>query len=238
MSLRKAFSVGKMTEHRRTTALADFILGSQDGMVNVLGIVLGVAIASQDLRLVYVSGLAATFAESISMAAVAYTSALARRDQYLALLEMERLSLEKKPEEEQQEVRDILQEWGFEGEDLENIHRRVIKNRKAMLDIMMSYEFNLAPIQKYHGKNSALRVGLSTLAGSLIPLVPFFILQNVLWGVVASILFTALILYYIGWYKAKLTIGEPYRSGIQMIVIGISAAFVGFIIGLLLTIIG
>jgi VIT1/CCC1 family predicted Fe2+/Mn2+ transporter len=115
VSHKKAFQVGAMTKHRRTPALADFILGSQDGMVNVLGIVLGVAIASQDLRLIYVSGLAATFAESVSMAAVAYTSSLARRDRYLALLEMEKLSLKERPENEPQEVRKILKGWGLKG---------------------------------------------------------------------------------------------------------------------------
>lgn len=58
------------------------ILGGQDGLVNVLGIVLAVAKATHDKRVILISGLAATFAESISMAAVAYTSAKAGNEYY------------------------------------------------------------------------------------------------------------------------------------------------------------
>jgi predicted membrane protein (TIGR00267 family) len=64
--------------------LHDLILGGQDGLVNVLGIVLGVAAATASTRIVLISGLAATFAESISMGAVAYTSTKAAKEYYLS----------------------------------------------------------------------------------------------------------------------------------------------------------
>ncbi|HHH41004.1 MAG TPA: VIT family protein, partial [Chloroflexi bacterium] len=54
--------------------LAEVILGGQDGLVNVLGVILGVAAASADQRIILAAGLAATFAESVSMAAGVYTS--------------------------------------------------------------------------------------------------------------------------------------------------------------------
>lgn len=60
--------------------MRDVILGGQDGLVNVLGVVLGVAAASGETRIVLAAGLAAAFAESFSMAAVAYTSTVAERD--------------------------------------------------------------------------------------------------------------------------------------------------------------
>ena len=60
--------------------LRDIILGGHDGVVNVLGLVLGVAAATADPRIILIAGLAGGFAESISMAAVAYTSTMASRD--------------------------------------------------------------------------------------------------------------------------------------------------------------
>ena len=69
-------------EHRDSTNLRDIILGGQDGLVNVLGIILGLAVATGDLRIVLVGGLAATFAESLSMAAVGYTSTRAQQSFY------------------------------------------------------------------------------------------------------------------------------------------------------------
>ncbi|MEM3126583.1 MAG: VIT1/CCC1 transporter family protein [Candidatus Woesearchaeota archaeon] len=64
--------------------LKDIILGGQDGIVNVLGLSLGVAEATNDVNVVIIAGLAGTAAESISMAAVAYTSAQASRDYYIS----------------------------------------------------------------------------------------------------------------------------------------------------------
>src|SRR5947208_1095724 len=87
---RKIDEAALAEKHAQPGLLSDFILGSQDGLVNVLGAILGVAVASRDITIILAGGLAATFAESISMGAVAYTSTLARRDHYLA--EVERTS--------------------------------------------------------------------------------------------------------------------------------------------------
>jgi hypothetical protein len=48
--------------HRQASALSDIILGGQDGLVNVLGVILGVAAATSDPHIILVAGLAATFA--------------------------------------------------------------------------------------------------------------------------------------------------------------------------------
>lgn len=62
--------------------ISDFILGGQDGLVNVLASVLGVAAAIHSRQVIIIAGFAALAAESISMAAVAYTSSKALRDYY------------------------------------------------------------------------------------------------------------------------------------------------------------
>ncbi|HZY44053.1 MAG TPA: VIT1/CCC1 transporter family protein, partial [Anaerolineae bacterium] len=77
-------------EAPKKISLSDVILGGQDGLVNVLGVILGVAAASSDPRIVIAAGLAATFAESISMGAVAYTTTMADRDFYLSEIEREK----------------------------------------------------------------------------------------------------------------------------------------------------
>lgn len=65
---------------KKRITLRDVILGGQDGLVNVLGIALGLFTAHADSRVVIVAGLAAGFSESISMGAVAYTSARADKE--------------------------------------------------------------------------------------------------------------------------------------------------------------
>src|SRR3989440_11870947 len=99
--------------------LRDIILGGQDGLVNVLGVVLGVAAATAQLRIIMAAALAATFSESIAMAGVAYTSALAERDYYLAQLAKERREVDELPDVETEEVREIFRDKGIHGALLE-----------------------------------------------------------------------------------------------------------------------
>src|SRR5438046_8274352 len=122
---RKIDEAALAEKHAQPGLLSDFILGSQDGLVNVLGVILGVAVASRNLSdpitIILAGGLAATFAESISMGAVAYTSTLARRDHYLAEVERERQEMTELPDLERQDVRDILERWDFHGPELEDM---------------------------------------------------------------------------------------------------------------------
>ena len=231
-------------KHAQPGLLSDFILGSQDGLVNVLGVILGVAVAAflakvdDPFAIVIAGGLAATFSESISMGAVAYTSTIARRDHYAAEVERERREMVEMPDLERQEVREILQRWDFEGNELEEMVERITSKPKAWLEIMMAHELNLAPVDPKQARKSAVLVGFAAVVGSFIPLVPFLIVRpsviggdllRKLWmGIVSSLLVSSLTLFLIGWYKARITIGRPVRSGLQMALIGIGSAFAGF----------
>ena len=117
-----------MTRTVTSRGLAEVILGGQDGLVNVLGVILGVAAATQDARIVIAAGLAATFAESISMGAVAYTSTLANDDLYLSEREREYRHIHLAPDVEIEEIRDIYRRKGFEGETLEKIVEVITSN--------------------------------------------------------------------------------------------------------------
>jgi len=226
--------------HARPGLLADFILGSQDGLVNVLGVILGAAIASvatsDSLRIVLAVGLAATFAESISMGAVAYTSTLARRDHYLSEVEREKQEMVDLPDVERQEVREILERWEFQGDELETMLDKITSKPKAWLELMMAHELNLAPVDRSQARRSAVLVGIAALIGSLIPLSPFLVTRsNILLGIVGSLIVSAITLFVIGWYKAKVTVGRPARSGLQMLLIGIVSALAGFGIAFLVS---
>ncbi len=215
-------------------SLSDVILGGQDGLVNVLGVILGVAAATPDPNVVLAGGLAATFAESISMGAVAYTSTLADRDFYLAELEREKREIRQVPELEREEIRVVYREYGLEGDALDQVTAAITSNEQTWLKVMMAEELKLQPVERGAVK-SALVVGVSALAGSLIPLLPFVLVPlNILPRVTAmviSLVISALALFAVGVYKARTTVGRPVRSGLQMAVIGIISALAGYAIG-------
>ncbi len=220
--------------HGRGGELSDLILGGQDGMVNVLGVILGLAAASPNPQIVLAGGLAATFAESISMGAVAYTSAQAERDFYHAEMDRERREITEVPEIERDEIRAIFRDFGLEGDALEEVTRAITSNPEAWLKVMMSEELKLQPARR-NSLHSALVVGISAIVGSLIPLIPFFFVPSGAlsrWTAIAiSLGVSALTLFGVGIYKAKLTVGRPGRSGLQMAVIGIMSALAGYVVG-------
>jgi len=219
-------------QHARRNVLSDFILGSQDGLVNVLGIILGVSAATRDIRLIFVATLAALGAESISMAAVAYTSTNARRRLYQSEVQREQQEMHDVPDRETEEVRGVLTKWGYTGQDREDLVQRITANPKAWLEFMMSYELELAPVGMFEPRRSFLLVGGSTVVGSFIPLVPFlFVGGDVVTGAMISVIVSGVTLFLIGWYAAKTTMGSLWRSGVQMAAIGLSAGFIGFLIG-------
>ncbi len=218
--------------HHGEFRLADVILGGQDGLVNVLGVILGVAAATQDVRIVIAAGLAATFAESISMGAVAYTSTLAENDLYHSEREREYRHIHLAPDVEVEEIRGIYQKKGFEGETLDKIVEVITSNPDVWVDVMMAEEFQLIPPEKSKAFRSALLVGFSALIGSFIPLFPFFF-WTVNLSIGLSILIAALTLFTFGVYKARVTVGKPFRSGMEMAIIGTLSALAGYVVGLI-----
>lgn len=213
-------------------SLSDIILGGQDGLVNVLGVILGVAAASSDQRLVIAAGLAATFAESISMGAVAYTTTLADRDFYLSEIEREKREIHDIPDVERAEIETVFRNWGFAGDLLDRSVEQIMKDERAWVDVMMHNELKIAPVHASSALRTALVVGLSAVIGSLIPLLPFF-LWPIAPGIIISIVLTAATLFGVGAYKARAMVGHPGRSGTQMAVIGTISALAGYFIGAL-----
>lgn len=215
-----------------TNLLSNFILGSQDGLVNVLGILLGLTAATSDLRLIFVAAFAALGAESISMGAVGYTSTLARRKQYLKAVRSESEEMRETPKLETDEVREIFRGWGYRGEMLERATKAIVGNPKAWLAFMMSYELNIEPVSESEARNSFLVVLSSTVFGSFVPLIPYFFTGG---GLVASALGSVILsgglLFFIGYYEARTTVGSLWRSGLQMAAIGLTAGVAGFLIG-------
>jgi predicted membrane protein (TIGR00267 family) len=223
----------KLDPHRYSNPLADVILGGQDGLVNVLGIVLGVAAATSDAWIVLVAGLAATIAESVSMAAVAYTTTLAETAHFESESERERRHVRVVPAVERDEIREIYRNKGFEGELLDQIVDRITSDEDVWVGVMMAEEHQLVPTNRQDAVRSALIVGVAAIVGSLIPLIPFLVLP-VGPSILISLSISALTLFIVGAYKARITVGHPGKSGLEMAIIGIVSALAGYLVGALL----
>lgn len=217
----------------KADCLREVILGGQDGLVNVLGLMLGIASATNDSRIAIIAGIAAAFAESVAMAAVAYTSGKAARDYYYSERERELLEIEELPAIEREEIKVLYMRKGFKGKELETMVNTICSDKKRWLDTMMSEELNMSEPEEGKPAKDAGIVGISSLIGSFIPVVPFFVLpvSLAMWSALGIAI---LVLFVAGAIKAKLTIGNWKKEGLEMAFIGTVSALIGYGVGSLL----
>src|SRR5436309_2555760 len=164
--------------HRKTNWLRDVILGGQDGLVNILGIIMGVIAGGGSRTVLLAAGFAAAITESISMGAVGYTSSVSERDYYASERTRELSEIETMPEAERAEVREIYASKGFQGELLEQVVQTITANRDSWLSTMMDEELHLQPVEARDILRSSVVITVATLIGHLIPLVPFLWLEQ------------------------------------------------------------
>ena len=233
---RKSPTIGKQ-KHSTNNSLRDVILGGQDGLVNMLGIVLGVVAAGGSTHVLVVTGIAAAITESISMGAVAYTSFGSDRDFYLAEKAREQKEIEATPDDEREEIREIYADKGFEGQLLEDVVSTITSNRETWVSTMMNEELHLQPVAQQSLVQSALVVTVATLIGHFIPIVPFMVVGRTP-AIILAIALSAVTLFAVGVYSAKTLVGDWRKSGIQMVAIGLGAALLGFAIGRLFHTVG
>jgi VIT1/CCC1 family predicted Fe2+/Mn2+ transporter len=225
-----ASSSPHVERHRRRNWLRDVILGGQDGLVNILGIILGVIAGGGSRAVLLAAGFAAAITESISMGAVGYTSSVSQRDYYQAERAREEAEVDTMPEAERQEIRDIYATKGFAGDLLDQVVDTITANRERWLATMMDEELHLQPVQSADILRSAVVITVATLVGHLIPILPFVWLDRTP-SLILAIALSAVVLFGVGVYSAVTLVGNWRTSGLKMLVIGLGAAGVGFLIG-------
>jgi len=218
--------------HRNGNRLSVIILGGQDGLVSILGLLLGLSAATSSTRIVIAGGLAMIFAETLSMAAVAYTSKMAERDHYAAEKRLENKEVRYKSATERQEIVDIYSAKGFSGKLLNDIVDHITSNHELWIDTMMKDELNLLPVVKKDVYVYSFIVGVATFSGAFLPLIPFFFL-HVHPALIGALIISVIALAAVGYYKAFMTLGKPLKSAFQMVIIGMGAAIAGYLIGIL-----
>lgn len=217
-------------EHRQVNWLRDVILGGQDGLVNILGIILGVIAGGGSNTVLLVTGFAAAITESISMGAVGYTSTVSERDYYQAERAREAKEIDTAPEVERKEIREIYAEKGFTGDLLERVVETITANRDRWLQTMMNEELHLQSVETSAILRSAVVITIATLVGHLLPLLPFLMLPRTP-ALVAAIVLSGVVLFGVGVYSALTLVGDWRKSGVNMVVIGLGAAAIGFFVG-------
>jgi vacuolar iron transporter family protein len=145
------------------------VLGANDGIVSVAGIVVGVAGATPTRGPVFTAGLAGLVAGAVSMALGEYVSVSSQRDSEQALLAKERAELRDTPEEELAELAAI-----YEGKGLrpETAHQVAIElTEHDVLTAHAEAELGVRPDDLASPARAAVASAVAFVTGALLPLV-------------------------------------------------------------------
>ena len=210
----------------RSNYLRDWIYGGIDGAVTTFAIVAGVVGADLSTTVLLILGLANLLADGFAMAAGNYIASKADRDDYERVLGIENRHIALVPDGEREEIRQIFAAKGFAGADLERVVAVITADRALWAKTMAAEEYGLSQTLK-----SPVLAALSTFAAFLlcgsIPLLSY------LWagGLLACVVATGATFFFVGAVKSRWSSMHWLRSGLEVFMIGMSAALVAFVAG-------
>jgi len=212
-------------------AIREIIFGMNDGLVTTIGFLAGVTGSISEGRYVLLAGMAEIVAGAISMSIGGYLATKSQREFFHSEIEQERWEIEKMPEKEAEEIRDIYGKMGFTRPEQDMIVNRVTSDKELLLRFMKREELGLVDEHLDEPRSVALIMGLSFLLGSLPPILPYFFMNSPHSAIWVAILFSVLFLFFVGAAKTRLTKVKPLRSGLETMLLGIFASGVGYGLG-------
>ena len=209
--------------------------GMNDGIVSIFALLAGITGAGQTPQIILISLLAATIAGAISMAAGEFISGKGEHEYYKHEINQERLETKLCPDIEKEEIRMIYRKKGFEDEILEKIVETITQDEDLWVREMIIEELGVTEIEQAPGIKTSIVIFFSFILGALFPVLPYLflfqssILDMTLFWIATGVTFGGLFLA--GSIKTFVTGVNWLKSGIEMLLVGLFAFGISYIIG-------
>jgi VIT1/CCC1 family predicted Fe2+/Mn2+ transporter len=212
-------------------ALRAAVLGANDGLCSNLSLVMGVAGATANARVLLLTGLAGLLSGAFSMALGEWVSVTSSRELAEREIEKEEEELDLAPEDEREELELIYRAKGVAREQAEELSRQLMTDKKTALDVLAREELGIDPDQLGGSAPVAAATSFVLFAiGAAIPVAPFAFLVGTR-AVTTSLVLAGLGLFAIG---AAITLftGKPVlRSALRQLTLGYLAAGATYALG-------
>jgi predicted membrane protein (TIGR00267 family) len=212
--------------------IGDAIYGVNDGLGAIFGIVSGVSGATLgNSKFVVIAGVVGMIASALSMGSGAYLAAKSEREIYQAEFARERDAVEY----DEPGAREILslsyQVRGLSEEEADIFVGNLARDKAQLVRALAQERLNTSEEALRKPWTSAISGALSTAAGALIPIVPFFFVSGytaVIWAASVSLIAH----FAVGAAKSMLTIRSWWSSGLEMTFVGALEGAVTYLIGM------
>jgi len=222
-------------EHLQSSdTLRDVVIGMSDGLTVPFALAAGLSGAVSSSAIIVIAGIAEIAAGSIAMGLGGYLAGKTEQDHYSSELKREYDEVERVPEREKEEVREFFKQIGLSEAVQQQATEEIAKDKKQWVDFMMKYELGLDEPDPKRATRSALNIGLSYIVGGIIPLSPYFFINDSKDALKISVIATLICLFVFGYFKSKMTGVSPLAGAIKVMLIGAVAAAAAFGIAKLL----
>ena len=234
--LRAGGSVGQFASaegHRvdgQSGAFRAAVFGVNDGLVSNLSLVMGVAGASTDTRVVLLAGVAGLLAGAFSMAAGEFVSMRAQRDLFENQIEIERRELADDPKGEEKELELIYRNKGLPNAAAAELASKMMRDPDVALDTHAREELGLNMKELGSPWGAASSSFVAFVIGAIVPVLPYILFASRM-AFMTSLIFSAVALLAVGTTIASYTGRSTLISALRMLLIGFGAAAVTYLVG-------
>lgn len=209
------------------------VFGVNDGLISNASLIMGMAGAAADNKLLLLSGIAGLIAGAFSMAAGEYVSVRSQREMFEYQIGLEKDELDHYPEEEAEELALIYVARGLPRDDAVRLATQLTADPARALDTLAREELGLNPDDLGSPWGAALFSFAAFAVGASVPLLPFLFASGTKSMAIAIALTTA-VLFGVGATLSLFTGRNAWWSGTRMLSIGCAAGLVTYLIGKLL----
>jgi VIT1/CCC1 family predicted Fe2+/Mn2+ transporter len=215
--------------------IKDVVIGMADGLTVPFALAAGLSGAVANTSIITTAGIAEIVAGSIAMGLGGYLAGQTEVEHYDAELKREYEEVERLPETEKEEVKEVFAAYGLDEYAQNLVVEALSKDKDKWVDFMMKFELGLEKPDINRARNSGLTIGISYIVGGIIPLSPYFFVDSASVALNYSVVVTLITLFVFGFFKSKVTGQNPLKGAFKVMFIGALAAGAAFFVAKLFT---
>lgn len=202
----------------------DVVIGMADGLTVPFALAAGLSGAVASTHVIVLAGLAEIAAGSIAMGLGGYLASKGDAEHYASERRREEMEIVDRTHDEEEEIYEIFEAYGVRREESDPVLQALKRNPTMWVDFMMRFELGLEAPAPTRARQSALTIAISYIAGGLVPLLPYMLMDGKDRALPVSVAVTLAALLIFGAVKGRLTQAGLVRSGLQTACIGGLAA--------------
>lgn len=220
---------GHVESHLKSSDfLRDVVIGMSDGLTVPFALAAGLSGAVDSSNIIVIAGIAEIAAGSIAMGLGGYLAGKTEQDHYKSEVKREYDEVENLRHVEIAETKEFFANIGLSADLQEKATEEIAKDKDRWVDFMMKYELGLDKPDPARARKSALNIGLSYVAGGIIPLSPYIFIDNSREALNYSVVATLICLFVFGYFKSRITGVNAIWGAIRVTLIGAIAAAAAF----------